>query len=102
MVQEIKTRSIPEYALIEISKMPFENRERFCNVYIAEQDAVTFIDPESFDLCEVYGNCELRQIVVGEQMGPIHVCKWELTKDQRSFEEEAARMAMSNVSSHDP
>ena len=94
-IKVIDTRDIPAYAEAEICKIPFNSDDygtpmRRCNVYIAEKDAVTFLDPESFSFCDVYGNCELLQIVAGEEMRPILIAKYEHSKNHRSMEAEAA------------
>jgi hypothetical protein len=54
-----------------------------------EEDAVTCLHPESFDVYEVYGNCELFQIVTLATVLPITISKYEFKKNWRSFEQAA-------------
>lgn len=92
---QLNKKELPSYAYEEISRLPFREEYSFptrrCIVYIAEQDAVTYIDPESFDFSDVYGNCELCQQMTGGKTSPIIISKFEFKKNERSMEKEAER-----------
>ena len=74
---------------------------RTCEIMIAEDEAVTWIHPESFSLRDVYGQCELTQMLQLVEQGkeaiitPIVISKYEFAKNKRSFEEEAAKDVLS-------
>lgn len=91
---KLNKRDFPAYAVEAISKCPIESDGfssrlfRKCNVYIKEEDAVTRFDPESFDISDVYGNCELAQPVINGGMRDIVISKFEFEKNRRSLESE--------------
>ena len=93
MILNIK-RKLPEYAKRAIEKCDFKGddylRVRRCVVAIPEEDATTYIDPESFDFMEVYGECELTQAIMDGTDLPIMISKYQFEKDRRSFDDEAA------------
>jgi hypothetical protein len=80
-------KPLPEYVVKQIEKLEFDKScIRRCPVYIAEEDAATYIHPESFDFSDVFGQCEIIQL----KGYPPVVSKFEFEKNQRSFEAEAA------------
>lgn len=86
---------LPEYALDEIEKCLFEKgccgkKTRRCTVDIDEKDAVTIIDPESFAYSDVYGKCEILQVVLSNHIYTL-ISKFEFEKNYRSWESEIDR-----------
>lgn len=73
---------------------------RECEIFIPENQAVDWMDPESFSLVDVYGKCELAQMmhIVNEGkeavVTPVIITKHEFEKNQRSFEEVADKAAL--------
>lgn len=88
-------KPIPEHAIREIEKQDFIDngymQVRRCAVSISEEDAMTYIDPESFYYCDVYGECELTQVIREGVRLPVIISKFQNEKNPRSFEAEAAR-----------
>ena len=98
-------KPIPEYATREIEKLDFADngymQMRRCTVSIPEEDAMTYIDPESFCYRDVYGECELTQVIRDGVRLPAIISKYEHEKNPRSFETEAARQHdLVNMSEH--
>lgn len=89
-----KSKPIPEYAKKEIESMAFLEEGGFfirrCVVPIDEKDAITYVHPESFDFSEVYGDCELMQVIKEKLELPVMISKFQFEKNVRSFEQEAA------------
>ena len=81
----LKTKPIPEYVYKEIEKIPLEDSVRRCVVSILEEDAIAYINPESFDFSDVYGNCEFSQFNAQD----VVVSSFQFEKNVRSFEQEA-------------
>lgn len=88
-------KPIPDYALKALQEVPVVTTDRqlqvrTCEVSIPEEDAFTYIHPESFDFCDVYGKCELAQIIQDGKEQPAVATSYEFAKNERSFEMEAA------------
>jgi len=70
---------------------------RRCDVHIKEEDAATWIDPESFDFKDVYGNCTITQglqVINGGAevvITPVVFHSYEHEKNFRSWEREACK-----------
>lgn len=86
------TKPLPEYARRKIEKCDVDEGTgvRRCPVYIPEEKAVTYIHPESFDFSDVYGECELIQVIMEGKESPVTISKFQFEKNRRSFEQEAA------------
>ena len=77
-------KPIPNWAIEQLELCGYVNEERICYIYLSEEDAVTYIHPESFEFSEVYGGCAIMQ----REGYPAFVSVFEFQKNQRSAEQE--------------
>jgi hypothetical protein len=88
-------KPIPKYvedALNEVNYINQGNKRhlRECTMFIPQEDAITYMDPESFSLSDVFGKCEFAQAIVAGREMPVVIKSFEKAINHRSFEREAA------------
>lgn len=80
------TKPLPKNVIEMIESLDYVDCKRSCTVCLTEENAVTYVHPESFDFSDVYGQCKVMQL----KGYPPSVVEFEFQKNLRSFEDEAA------------
>jgi hypothetical protein len=80
-------KPLPKHITDLIESLDYVDGVRSCTNCFTEENAVTYIHPESFDFSDVYGQCKIMQI----KGYPPVVVEFEFQKNLRTFEDEAAK-----------
>lgn len=80
-------KPLPKNVIETIESLDYVDCVRGWSFCFTEENAVTYVHPESFDFSEVYGQCKVMQL----KGYPPSVVEFEFQKNLRSFEEEASK-----------